>query len=39
MKETIKLMCEDGGIYDGLCVLLGTITMAVSIYLAIVIWG
>ena len=39
MKEVFKLMTEDGGWYDGLCVIGGVLTMAVGIFLMIVLFG
>lgn len=39
MKETFKLLTEDGGWYDGLCMLGGFVVMMVSVLLAAVIFG
>lgn len=39
MKETFKLMTEDGGWYDGLCVFGGFLTMMVGILLMIAVFG
>lgn len=39
MRETIRLMIEDGGWYDGLCMLGGFLTMIVGIILMAAVLG
>lgn len=39
MRETFRIMCEDGGWKDGVAMLLGTVTSAVGTMLMIALFG
>ena len=39
MRETFKIMCEDGGWKDGVAMLLGTLTGAAGMVLMIALFG